>query len=61
MFDESDEGLRKTCEEIQKRYELKFLEIGTDKVIRPKVFAVKSASKIDPLIGKNSVENCPPI
>jgi len=32
VFDASvDEELRKICEEIEKRYELKFLEIGTDK------------------------------
>jgi len=32
VFDDAvDEELRKICEEIEKRYELKFLEIGTDK------------------------------
>jgi len=29
--DEVDETLRETCDEISKRYEIKFLEIGTDK------------------------------
>jgi len=29
--DEVDESLRETCDEISKRYEIKFLEIGTDK------------------------------
>jgi len=29
--DEVDKTLKETCEEIEKRYEIKFLEIGTDK------------------------------
>lgn len=29
--DEVDEVLKKTCMEIEKRYEMKFIEIGTDK------------------------------
>jgi len=29
--DEVDKTLKETCEEISKRYEIKFLEIGTDK------------------------------
>ncbi len=32
VFDEAvDDELRKICMDIEKRYELKFLEIGTDK------------------------------
>ena len=32
IFDEGvDKTLRNTCEEIEKRYEIRFLEIGTDK------------------------------
>lgn len=29
--DDVDQVIKKTCEEIEKRYEIKFLEIGTDK------------------------------
>ena len=29
--DEVDQVIRKTCEEIEKRYEIKFIEVGTDK------------------------------
>lgn len=30
--DEVDQVIRKTCEEIEKRYEIKFIEVGTDKM-----------------------------
>ena len=29
--DEVDQVIRKTCEEIEKRYEIRFIEVGTDK------------------------------
>ncbi|KAI4447677.1 IS200/IS605 family transposase ISEha1 [Eubacterium plexicaudatum ASF492] len=29
--DEVDQVIRETCEEIEKRYEIKFIEVGTDK------------------------------
>ena len=31
--EEIDETLKETCKEIEKRYEIKFLEIGTDGVV----------------------------
>jgi REP element-mobilizing transposase RayT len=47
VFDESvDQTLKQVCQEIQKRYEIRFLEIGTDK--DHVHFLIQSTPKLSP-------------
>ena len=44
--EEVDKGLKEICREIEKRYEIKFLEIGTDK--DHVHFLIQSVPKLSP-------------
>ena len=69
IFDKRvDEVLKETCEEIEKRYEIKFLEIGTDKdhvhfLIQsvPTYSVTKIARTIKSLIAKEVFRKCPEV
>ena len=63
-----DEELRKVCLEIEKRYEIKFLEIGTDKdhvhiLVQsvPKYSVTQIVTKIKSITAREIFRRCPEV
>ena len=69
MFDEAvDQKLREVCLEIEKRYQVKFLEIGTDKdhvhfLVQsvPTYSVTKLVTLIKSLIAREIFRSCPEV
>ncbi|KAI4446694.1 IS200/IS605 family transposase ISEha1 [Eubacterium plexicaudatum ASF492] len=64
--DEVDQVIRETCEEIEKRYEIKFIEVGTDKdhvhfLIQsvPTYSPQKIIQRVKSIIAKEVFAKCP--
>lgn len=66
--DEVDQVIRKTCEEIEKRYEIRFIEVGTDKdhvhfLIQsvPTYSPQKIIQRVKSIIAKEVFAKCPQV